>query len=109
MNAVLEPATIVEEIGRSRRRDPRPLNVFWTWVSTGRDDIARDLKRLRGGLALVPYVLRTGGFADPNSVMNDVSDVLDRARDDIQGLSEVAQEQQGIDLVVCQPQGVELG
>ena len=100
MNAVLEPGTIVEEIQRSRQRDPRPLNVFWVWVSTGRDDIARDLKRQRGRLALVLHVLRKGGFADPNSVMNDVSDVLDRARDDIQTLSEVAQERQGVDLVV---------
>ena len=76
------------------------MNVFWVWVSTGRDDIARDLKRRRGRLALVPHVLRKGGFADPNSVMNDVSDVLDRARDDIQTLSEVAREWQGVDLVV---------
>ena len=72
------------------------------WVSTrDRDDIAQDLKRRRRGLALVPHVLRTPGrFADPNSVMNDVSDVLDHARDDIQTLSEVAQERQGIDLVI---------
>ena len=76
------------------------MSVFWVWVSTGRDDIAWDLTQLRGTLALVPHVLRTGGFVDPNSVMNDVSDVLDRARDDIQALIEVARERQGIDLVV---------
>ena len=100
MNAVLEPRTIVEEIRKSRLRDSRPLSVFWVWVSTDRDDLARNLKRLRGTLALVPHVLRTGSFVHPDSVMNDVSDVLDRARDDIQALNEVAREQQGIDLVV---------
>ena len=100
MNAVLEPRTIVEEIRGSRLRDSRPLSVFWVWVATGRDDVAQDLKRLRGTLALVPHVLRTGGFVDPNSVMNDVSDVLDRARNDIQALNEVARERHGIDLVV---------
>ena len=76
------------------------MNVFWVRVSTGRDDIARDLKRRRGRLALAPHVLRKGGFADPNSLMNDVSDVLDRARDDIRALSDVARERQGVDLVV---------
>ena len=97
---MLETRTLVEEIRRSRLRDSQPLSVFWVWVSTGRDDVARDLKRLRGTLALVPHVLRTGGFVDPNSVMNDVSDVLHRAREDIQALNEVARERQGIDMVV---------
>ena len=97
---MLEPGTLVENIREARLQDSRPLSVFWVWVSTGRDDIARDLKQLRGTLALVPHVLRTGGFVDPNSVMNDVSDVLDRVRDDIQALNEVAREQHGIDLVV---------
>lgn len=96
----MEPGTIVEEIQRARQRESRPLSVFWVWVSTGRDDIARDLKRRRGGLALVPHVLRKGGFADPNTLMNDVSDVLDRVRSDIQSLSEVAREREGVDLVV---------
>ena len=96
----MEPGTIVEEIRRSRVRDSRPLSVFWVCVSVRRGDVARDLRRLRGALALVPHVLRTGGFVDPDSVMNDVSDVLNRAKDDIQALNEVAREQEGIDLVV---------
>ncbi len=97
---MLEPGTIIEEIERSRQQEPRPLNVFWVWVSMGRDDIARELKRRRGMLALVPHVLRRGGFADPNSLMNDVSDVLDRAGEDIRTLSEVARERLGVDLVI---------
>ena len=96
----MDPGTIVEEIQRARQRESRPLSVFWVWVSTGRDDIARDLKRLRGALALVPHVLREGGFADPDTVMNDVSDVLGRVRGDIQTLSEVARGREGVDLVV---------
>ena len=100
MNAVLEPSTIVDEIRGSRLRDSRPLSVFWVWVATGRHEVARELERLRGTLAIVPHVPRTVGFVDPNSVMNDVSVVLDRAKDDIQALNEVARERQGIDLVV---------
>ena len=74
--------------------------MLWVTVPTGRDDFARDLKRLRGNLALVPHVLRTGGFVDPNAVMNDVSTVLDRARRDVQALNEAARDRRGIDLVI---------
>ena len=70
------------------------------WISIGRDDVARELKRLRGALPIVPWVLRTHGFVDPNSVMGDVRDVLDSARDEIRELSETARQQQGIDLVL---------
>ena len=97
---MLEPVTIVEEIRRSRVRYSRPLSVFWVRVSTGRDDVERELKRLRGPFPIVPHVLRAGGFVDPNAVMNDVSDVLDRVRSDIQAMNEAARERQGIDLVL---------
>ena len=100
VSAVLEPRAIVDEIRRRRRRDSRPLSVFWVWVSTARDDLATGLMQLRGTLAIVPHVLRTGGFVDPNAVMKDVSDVLDRAKNDIQTLHGAAREQQGIDLVI---------
>ncbi len=76
------------------------MNVFWVWASTDRDYVARELKQLRGELAIVPHVLRTGGFVDPNSVMNDVSEVLRRTKDDIQVQNEVARERHGVDLVI---------
>lgn len=97
---MLEPGTIVDAIRQSRLRDSRPLSVYWVWTSTDRDDVARELMRLRGALPIVPWVLRTHGFIDPNSVMKDVSDVLDSARHEIQELTEIARKQQGIDLVL---------
>ncbi len=105
---MVKPDTIVEAIRESRAQDPRPLSVFWVLVRTDRDDFARDLMRLRGSLALVPHVLRTGGFVDPNSVMNDVADILDRVGDDIRKLDEVARERQGIDLVVVSRKALSL-
>ena len=105
---MVKPDTVVEAIRESRAQDPRPLSVLWVSVPTGRDDFARDLKRMRGNLALVPHVLRTGGFVDPNAVMNDVSAVLDHARREVQALSEVARERQGIDLVVISRKALSL-
>lgn len=97
---MVKPDIVVEAIRESRAQDPHPLSVLWVSVPTGRDDFARDLKRLRGNLALVPHVLRTGGFVDPNAVMNDVSAVLDRVKDDVRALNGVARERRGIDLVI---------
>ena len=98
---MVKPDIVVEAIRESRAQDPHPLSVLWVSVPTGRGDFARDLKRLRGNLALVPHVLRRpGGFVDPNAVMNDVSAVLDRVRDDVRALNEVARERRGIDLVI---------
>ncbi len=97
---MLEPGTIVDAIRRSRLQDTQPLSVFWVWIATGRDDVVRELVRLRGALPIVPLKLSTQGFVNPDSVMKDVRDVLDSARRQIQELKEVAREQQGIDLVL---------
>ena len=97
---MVTPDTVVEAIRESRAQAPQALSVLWVTIPTGRDDFAQDLKRLRGNLALVPHVLRTGGFVDPNAVMNDVSTVLDRARRDVQALNEAARDRRGIDLVI---------
>lgn len=97
---MVKPDTVVEAIRESRTQAPQALSVLWVTVPTGRDDFARDLKRLRGNLALVPHVLRTGGFVDPNAVMNDVATVLELVKEDVHALNEAARERRGIDLVI---------
>ena len=98
---MLEPGAIVDAIGELRERDPRPLHVFWVWAPTGdRDAIARNVQRRRGPLAIVPHVLRKVGFDDPNAVMHDVADVLDRVREDVLALQEAARVRCGVDLVI---------
>ena len=99
---MLDPETVVEEI-RRRRLPPeegQPLRVFWIRVHGDRDNFAQELRRLRNELPIVPWVLRAGGFRDPNSVMNDVRVVLDSARKDIAGVNEAARRRHGIDLVL---------
>lgn len=70
------------------------------WVGTGRNEFAADLAERGASQAIVPHVLRTTGFMDPNSVMYDVAKILSLVRDDIQRLAGVAREKKGIDLVV---------
>lgn len=109
MNERLAAGSVVEAIRDSRGRDPRPLTVFWMCVSADRDEVERDLRRQRGELALVPYVLRTAGFNDPDSLMNDVSEVLDRSIEEIVALAEVARARRGIDLVILSRRELQLG
>lgn len=97
---MVKPDTVVEAIRESRTQAPQALSVLWVTVPTGRDDFARGLKRLRGNLALVPHVLRAGGFVDPNAVMNDVATVLELVKEDVHALNEAARERRGIDLVI---------
>ena len=101
---MIEADAVVDEI-RRRARDGQPVRVFWVRVSTGRDDFATELRRRRGPRAIVSWVLRRPPhgrplFVDPNSVMMDVRDVLDSARAEIEGLSEIVREHRGIDLVL---------
>ena len=105
---MVKPDTVVEAIRDSRGQDTRPLSVSWVSVRTDRDDFARELKRLRGDLALVPHVLRTGGFVDPNAVMNDVAAVLELVKGDVHALNEAARERRGIDLVVISRKALSL-
>ena len=94
---MLDPRAVVDNL-RSRSREP--LRVFWVRVSGNRNDFRRSLIRLRADVPVVPWVLRTRAFQDPNSVMNDVRDVLDDARDEIQAVQDAARTAGGVDLVL---------
>ena len=107
---MLDPETVIEEIrGRSLpAEEGQPLRVFWVRASRDRNGFAQHLRRLRGELPIVPWVLRAGGFRDPNAVMKDVGDVLDSARNDIGAVDEAARESHGIDLVLISRSDLQL-
>lgn len=86
---MIEPIHIIDEV-RQRLHVSQPLSVFWVTLSTDRDDFARKLMEMRKELPIVPWALRSPGFTDPNSVMNDVTDILDQTRNDIEIVSESA-------------------
>ena len=86
---MLEPNQIVDEV-RQRLHLVQPLNVFWVTVSADRDDLVRKLKKVQNEIPIVPWILRSSGFSDPNSVMNDVIDILNQAREDIEVITQTA-------------------
>lgn len=99
----MRPASVIDEVRRRRESsDVVPgLNVYWVRLSGDRDEFEAELRQLRGEWPIIPWILRTPGvFLDPNSVMNDVVDVLENARNDIVGMAAHARNENGIDLVL---------
>ena len=99
----MRPSNVVDEIRRRRESsDAAPgLSVYWVRLSESRDDFESELRQMRGEWPIVPWILRTPGvFRDPNSVMNDVADVLENARNDIVGVAANARNKNGVDLVL---------
>ena len=60
------------------------MRVYWVSLAEDRDGFAQQIRLERQHAPIVPFVLRRQGmFGDPNSVMNDVQNVLDSVRDEI--------------------------
>ena len=94
---MLTPKIVADDL-RSRPREP--LRVFWVRVRGDRDGFERDLTRLRGQSPVVPWVVRRAVLQNPNSVMNDVSEILNDAREEIEAVRDAAAKAGGVDLVL---------
>ena len=94
---MLTPKIVADNL-RSRPREP--LRVFWVRVPGDRDGFKRDLTRLRGQAPFVPWVLRRAVLQNPNSVMSDVSGILNDAREEIEAVRDAAAKEGGVDLVL---------
>ena len=94
---MLTPKIVADDL-RSRPREP--LRVFWVRVPGDRDGFERDLKRLRGQSPVVPWVVRRAVLQNPNSVMSDVSGILNDAREEIEVVRDAAAKAGGVDLVL---------
>ena len=96
---MIEPNQIIGEV-QQRLHVSQPLSVFWVTLSTDRDAFVRKLTEMRMKLPIVPWALRSPGFTDPNSVMKDVTDVLNQARKDIEMISESATQWNCVALIL---------
>ena len=94
---MLTPKIVADNL-RSRPREP--LRVFWVRVPGDRDDYKQDLTRLRDQSPFVPWVLRRAALQNPNSVMSDVIEILNDAREEIEAVRDVAAKAGGVDLVL---------
>ncbi len=78
------PQRALEEIKRRREAFGDPIQFYWVVVGPeddggDRDGYSRSLAEKSLAHPLVPVVLRTPGFTDPNSVMNDLATVLEKS------------------------------
>ena len=96
---MIKPNLIIDEI-RQRLRVSQPLCVFWVTLSTDRDEFVQKLKEMRKELPIVPWVLRSPGFSDPNSVMNDVTRILNQTQKDIEAVCKTSTQKNCIALVL---------
>ena len=85
---MLTPDHVLEEIKRRSADLGDPIRFYWVVISAeddggDRDRFARSLSQQAFTHPLVPVVLRTPGFMDPNSVMNDLAAVLEDSKTDI--------------------------
>ena len=99
----MRPSSVIDEIRRRRESsDAAPgLSVYWVRLSDSRDEFQGELRQMRGEWPIVPWILRTPGvFRDPNSVMNDVAEVLENARSDIVSVAANARNKNGVELVL---------
>ena len=94
---MLTPKIVADNL-RSRPREP--LRVFWVWVRGDRDDFMRKLTQLRARSPVVPWVLRRAVLQNPNSVMSDVGEILNDAREEIEAVRDAAAKAGGVDLVL---------
>ena len=90
---------LVDEIGHEAD-DASMLLVYWVAVNGDRDLMAKEVLRARGRAAIVPWVLRSAGFDEPNSVGLDIGNLLEDAKAEIQVVREVALETRRLSLVV---------
>ena len=85
---MLTPDNVLEEIKRRHKRSDDPIKFYWVDVSTeagggDRQQFVRLLHERAGSHPLRAVILRTPGFMDANSVMNDLADVLEGCKRDL--------------------------
>ena len=85
---MLTPGNVFEEIKRRRERSDDPIRFYWVDISTevgggDRNLFVRSLHGQAGDYPVRAVILRTPGFMDANSVMNDLAEVLEACRHDL--------------------------
>lgn len=85
---MLPPARMAEIVRQKVEDTTEPIHVLWCRVDDeSRELYAEELRRCRGALPLVPVIVRTAIFADPNTILSDLNQVLSASKDDILGLN----------------------
>lgn len=87
---MLMPADVLHEIKQRGAATDAPIRFYWVDVSSetgggNRNRFVRALHERAGDYPLRAVILRTPGFRDPNSVMNDLAEVLEGCKSQLLG------------------------
>lgn len=84
-----------------RSRPSEPLRVLWVRVQGDRENFKKALTDLRGTSPIVPWIVRKRHFfRDAHAVMEDISDVLNDVKSEIEAVETSARQAGGVDLVL---------
>lgn len=76
-----DPQSVADHVLRTSSALPAPMNAYWLSVSGPRDEYAEALKAHLLGSDTTVVVVRSGGFDNPNSLMQDLARLIDSHRD----------------------------
>jgi hypothetical protein len=74
------PESVAEHVKRVGPSNHSQLTAFWMQLSGPRDDFAIRLRKLLTESDVIVLVVRSGGFDNPNSLMQDLARLLDSHR-----------------------------
>jgi len=78
---------IVSLAGNLVEHSREPLRLYWLRVPDGnRDELATEIESCRGRVPIVPVVLRQPLFRDPNTIPNDIHQLLADAKKAFDGV-----------------------
>ena len=77
-----------------------PFMLYWVAVNGDRDRIAREIVGARRRAPIVPWVLRSAGFDEPNAVGIDATRLLERARSEVLAVSQSARMTGAVSVVI---------
>jgi hypothetical protein len=82
----MTPDVLAGEARTALASDDVPIQVLWCRVEGNREEFARELRALLSDLPVVVLPVRGVGFWDPNSVFDDLVDLLSANRPHVEGV-----------------------
>jgi hypothetical protein len=82
---MLTPERLVAVVEQRYVGLDEPIVVLWQQVLTDREGFRQQIESCKGNLRLVTIVVR-GGFDDPNAIMSDLNEAIDKHKPQFQSL-----------------------
>jgi hypothetical protein len=77
---LVDPVSLVAEVERDVSKSKNVLDVYWVQTRGDRSAYAMSIRAAAKAFPIVPIVIRQHGFDDPNSVLQDLMEVVNSER-----------------------------